>query len=258
MKNRPRASHLISRRSDEMDGCNEDEQDLSSSLKRRFVWPGELHHSFVSAVFDLGLRCATSCAVASMVSNEEQNAEALVKHLLSKYREARSIKGDCEEESPAGELECEEEKERVKKRSVEIAQRQLDIAANCENIVKSFRPRLRAKHRELCDSLRLEQDKRVAARRDQHLVMASQMNLHRKMLNIKAAVDGYEQPSPKRVRISDLHPASSVVSHEKYPRHEDSNNLSSENLAAYFDDHETKTHCGGDGEMRRNQQQNLI
>merc|ERR1712091_684777 len=36
----------------------------STAKKRRFVWPDELHASFVSAVFDVGLRTATPQAAA--------------------------------------------------------------------------------------------------------------------------------------------------------------------------------------------------
>ena len=36
----------------------------STAKKRRFVWPDELHASFVSAVFDVGLRTATPEAAA--------------------------------------------------------------------------------------------------------------------------------------------------------------------------------------------------
>lgn len=139
----------------------------------------------MSAVFDLGLRCATSCAVARMLSGDDD--VAAVDHLLARYRKARKINdAQCAAETSSAarsSLEAwpsssraEAEDSRVAQRSLEIAQRQMEIASDCEALVRTFRPRLLARHRQLYDVLRYEElsQRGRAAIQPQHaLVLAS-------------------------------------------------------------------------------------
>jgi len=211
----------------EADAGKHDEGE-APSRKRRFVWPGELHHSFVSAVFDLGLRCATSCAVKRMLPSSD---DGVIDYLLDRYRSARKIEEDDDEARPAAVDEPARAADSVvAQRSVEIAQRQMAIAAECENMLRSFRPRLRARHRELCEALRFE-DLATKGRHSSwpstiglasadtpHLQMEHHMNLHRRMLGTRALQLATDRSDPRAsdaaaaAAISDLHRAKADLS----------------------------------------------
>lgn len=220
--------------------------------KRRLVWPGELHHSFVAAVFDMGLRCATACAVARALPGGV-NLDA-VDYLLSRYRQARRIKSarrtahrrhDTVSATSVGSTERDEANgyssaqtaitpadvirvsNGVSQRSLEIAQRQMAVIAKCEHTLRKFRPRLCALHRELRESLRYDQlnipspsrslppqvagaleyrrariDAMVAQEphdtttANHHVLMESQMNLHRQMLVTRAEAQLFDKSHP--------------------------------------------------------------
>mmetsp|Transcript_8727 Transcript_8727/g.26832 ORF Transcript_8727/g.26832 Transcript_8727/m.26832 type:complete len:321 (+) Transcript_8727:74-1036(+) len=56
--------------------------------KRRFVWPELLHAQFVSAVFDVGLRCSSAQRIAAAMPRSDVEA---VERLLGRYRNARCV-----------------------------------------------------------------------------------------------------------------------------------------------------------------------
>lgn len=99
--------------------------------KRRCHWNEKMQAMFLATIFDVGLKHSTATSIRSKMNIGNHQ---LVEALLRRYRVARRIHSDTV--------------------SI-IAQRQMDIASASDDLVRKFRPRLRARHRELCDALHL-------------------------------------------------------------------------------------------------------
>ncbi|KAJ8600743.1 hypothetical protein CTAYLR_003933, partial [Chrysophaeum taylorii] len=69
---------------------NENSHDPGVEKKRRFVWPDMLHAKFVSAVFDVGLRCSSAQTIIGTITRPGVDIDS-IERLLGRYRTTRGV-----------------------------------------------------------------------------------------------------------------------------------------------------------------------
>jgi SHAQKYF class myb-like DNA-binding protein len=65
-------------------------KDTDGRWSKRFTWPEDLHHDFVSAIFDVGLKHASPSSILEFMPRGEQITSERVKSHLQKYRMHRA------------------------------------------------------------------------------------------------------------------------------------------------------------------------